>query len=185
MIQRHRFSQPWSHSLPRGRTLVRPLAAVCTTARCHAVGAPCVARALLEKPAQRRSRSASSGRDVRNQLWLEELHELAGGFWPTQSTHSLGALGVVAHHLSGEDFPTPLDFLSEENGPVGCSKEPTLQQAIQNRQQPLQMNNRRLPPDPHVHPHQTNLVDAPLRSITHCRLEISRSVPHPRRNTRR
>ena len=73
---------------------------------------------------------------------------------------SLGALGVVAHRLSGEDFPTPLDFLSEENGLVGCSKKTTLQQAIQNRQQPLQKDLRRLPQItmPSTHTKQLSLI---------------------------
>ena len=52
---------------------------------------------------------------------LKEVHELAGGLRSTQLTQSLGVLGTMAHRLSGEDFPTLLDFLSDENGLVGCS----------------------------------------------------------------
>ena len=61
---------------------------------------------------------------------LKELHELAGGIRSMQLSQSLGSLRVVVHRLYGEDFPAPLDLLSDENGHVGCSKKTTLQQAI-------------------------------------------------------
>ena len=77
-------------------------------------------------------------------------------------------------------FPTPLDFLSEENGLVGCSKTNTLQLTIQNYQQPLQNDLRRLPPGHDVvHSHQKDLVDVPIQHITHRHLETSGSVQHP------
>ena len=86
-----------------------------STARHHALGAPCVAQALFEQPPprflqlhelrQRRPHSVDG---------LKELHELARDFRSTLIAQSLGALGILAHRLSENSFPTALDFRSRE-----------------------------------------------------------------------